>query len=149
MGVSGYDPMLPLPDEAEAWIERLGLPSSPSRAWTALDRAAALASSLQSMDRLALGVANRPQAELDKREELEAALAEALAGFDEIAAPFDTELTDGGHDLLAAIRSGEAGYADAAYAVGNGGEAAPVLLQILGVRILLEQAELDDLHPGA
>lgn len=149
MGVSGYDAMLPLAEEAEAWVAGLSLKSSPSRAWNALDRAAALASSLQSLDRLALGVAGRPQAELDRRDELEAALAETVVRFDEIAAPFDTELTDGAHDLLAAIRSGEAGYADAAHAVGNGGEAAPVLLQMLVLRILLEQAELDELFLGA
>jgi hypothetical protein len=149
MGVSGYDTMLPLPDEAEGWISQLNLPSSPSRAWLALDRAAALASSLQSMDRLSLGVAGRPQVERDKREELESVLTASLAELNVITAPFDARLLDGAHALVAAIRSGEAGYADAAHAVSNGGEAAPILLHILGLRIELEQAELEALQTDA
>lgn len=149
MGLSGYDPMLPLPDEAKSWVERLGLTTSPSRAWSAFDRAAALASSLQSMDRLSLGVVDRPQPERNKREELETALTATLAELNAIVAPLHGELMDVAHALVAAIRSGEAGYADAAHAIANGGDTAPILFHILEVRVLLEQAELDSIRADA
>ncbi|MDG5487387.1 hypothetical protein NYR55_01930 [Sphingomonas sp. BGYR3] len=57
--VSGYETLLPLPDEADVWIEQLGLPFFRAEISPILNMAVAKASALQSMDRLNLGIAGR------------------------------------------------------------------------------------------
>ena len=149
MGLAGHGQLLPLPDEAARWVDDLGLPSSPSRAWTALDRAASLASSLQSMDRLSLGTTGRPDGEREERDRLEEALTSALSELDAAAAPLDPDLAADAAALVGAIRSGEAPYADAAHSAANGGDAPDILVRVALLRLRLEQAELDAMANGA
>src|SRR5690606_39030489 len=125
-----YATMLPLSEADKDCARLLKLPSSPSRAWATFDQTAAIASALQSMDRLSLGVEGRPQPEIGKREQLEDKLEAGIAEIEAIVAPRDQELADEALRLLDMIQAGEIGYADAVHIVSTTGEIAPVLEQL-------------------
>ncbi|OEC93382.1 hypothetical protein [Rhizobium sp. YK2] len=145
MALGGYTKMLPSVDEARKWSKQLKLSSSPSRARTTFDRTAAIASSLHSMDRLSLGSEGRPQAEIEKRDQLEAQLTAGVSAIEAILGPLDQQLVGDALVVLDMIRSGEAGYADALHVLSTTGEPDPIIEQLLELQILMELAELDSL----
>lgn len=146
LGQAGYATMLQAPMTANEWAKRLKLPSSPSLAWTAFDRNAAIASALQSMDRLSLGLEGRSRTEIEKRGQLKGQLATGREEVEAILTALDQELADGALMLLDTIRTGEAEYADAVHAFSTTQEMRPILEHLLGLRILVEQAELTSLR---
>ena len=90
-------------------------------------------------------IEGRPRAEIDKRGELEGRLAGGIAAVRAIVAPLNQELEDWALMLLDMIRTGETCYADAVHVASRSGETAPLMKQLTGLRILIEQAELDSL----
>ena len=139
---SGVSTLLPLPDEADAFIAQLGIPAFTGELWPMFDRAAAMASALQSMDRLSLGTANRPEVEIQARARFEVEFAQSRVVLADALAPVAPDLSSVAGDLLDRIRSGAAGYADAVHEAQYGGNPA-ILEEIAALRFGLEQAEFD------
>jgi hypothetical protein len=140
MGLAGYETMLPLQEEARKWSDKLGLQSSSSHAWSNFDKTIAIASALRSMDRLSLGIKGRPMSEVDKRGQLEGELEVGIMDVEAIVTHLGQELADEALATIDMIRSGEIGYADAVHTTGD---TDPVLEHLFGLRLLIEQAELD------
>nr|WP_220094496.1 hypothetical protein [Rhodobacter capsulatus] len=141
--VSGYETLLPLPDEAEVWIEHLCLPAFRAEISPVLNMAVAKASALQSMDRLNLGIAGRPPVELEIRDKLEAELASTR---DQLAAEVDDLYPEGSVlvlSLLDRIRSGEAGFADAVQEFSVSQVPNEVIQEVSGLQIALDVAEFE------
>lgn len=139
---SGFSTLLPLPDEAGAFIAKLGIPAFSGELWPMFDRAAAMASALQSMDRLSLGTADRPEVEIQARDRFEDEFAQSRLALANAVAPVAPDLGPVAGDLLDRIRSGAAGYADAVQEAQHGGNP-PILEEIAALRFGLEQAEFD------
>ncbi|WP_260596563.1 DUF4297 domain-containing protein [Sphingomonas endolithica] len=139
---SGFSTLLPLPDEANAFIAQLGIPAFSSELWPMFDRAAAMASALQSMDRLSLGTANRPEVEIRARARFEVEFTQSRSALADALAPVAPNLGPVAADLLDRVRSGAADYADAVHEAQHGGNPA-ILEEIAALRFGLEQAEFD------
>lgn len=141
--VSGYETLLPLPDEADVWIERLGLPSFRPEISPILNMAVATASALQSMDRLNLGIAARPPVELQTRDKLEDEFASTrdllVAKVDDL----DPEGTALVLSLLDRIRSGEAGFADGVQEFTVSQVPNEIIQELSGLQIALDDAEFE------
>lgn len=140
-GVSGYETLLPLPDEANAWIEQLRLSFFHAEISPILNLAVARASALQSMDRLNLGIPGRPLVELETRERLEDELASTRA----LLATMVDDLDPGGSalalSLLDHISSGEANFADAVQEFTASQVPNEILEEVSGAEIALDDAE--------
>ena len=141
--VSGYATLLPAPDEASAWIERLRLSDFRPEITPILGDAIATASALQSMDRLNLGIAGRPLVELETRVRLEDELASACALLAATVDDFDPEGSALIISLLDRIRSGEANLADAAQEFIASQLPNNVLTEVSGIQIALDIAEFE------
>lgn len=142
-GVSGYEKLLPLPDEVNAWIEHLGLPSFQPRISPILNIAIANASALQSMDRLNLGIAGRPRVELETRDKLEEELASTRDRLFAMVEYLDPEEPALVLSLLNRIRSGEAGFADAVQKFTSSQMANEILQEVFGLQVALDNAEFE------
>jgi hypothetical protein len=92
------------------------------------------------MDRLSLGIKGRPMSEVDKRGQLEGELEVGIMDVEAIVTHLGQELADEALATIDMIRSGEIGYADAVHTTGD---TDPVLEHLFGLRLLIEQAELD------
>lgn len=131
------------------WVERLGLPASPSKAWSAVSEAASYAMSLNSMDGQGLGLVGRPKPEQVCRGELEKRLASAKLRIEQVVAPLGLRLIDDARAHVQRCRKGElatllsASFGEqlpgASYALGS----------VLRLRSALEQAELETLRDKA
>lgn len=141
--VSGYETLLPLPDEANAWIEQLRLPFFRPEISPLLSIAVAKASALQSMDRLDLGIAGRPLAELETRDRLEEELASTR---DRLVAMVDYLDPEGSALVLSLfdrVRSGEAGFADAVQEFAISQVTNEIIQEVSGLQITLDVAEFE------
>ena len=141
--VSGYETLLPLPDEADIWIEQLDLPAFRAEISPILNLAAAKASALQSMDRLNLGVAGRPPVELETRNKLEDELASTR---DLLVTKVDDLYPEGSAlvlSLLDRIRSGEAGFADAVQESMVNHVPNEIIQEVSGLQIAFDHAEFE------
>ena len=141
--VSGYETLLPLPDEADAWIEQLGLPSFRAVISPILNMAVAKASALQSMDRLNLGIAGRPLVELESRDRLEGELASTRHQLVAMVGDLDPEGPALVLSLLDRVRSGEAGFADAAQEFTVSQVPNEIIQEVSGLQIALDEAEFE------
>ncbi len=141
--VSGYQTLLPLPDEADAWIEQLGLPSFRAEISPILNMAVAKASALQSMDRLNLGIAGRPFIELETRDRLEDELASARHQLVTMVGDLDPEGPALVLSLLDRVRSGEAGFADAVQEFTVSQVPNEIIQEASGLQIALDDAEFE------
>lgn len=140
--ISGYETLFPLIDIAETWIRSLGLPVFRSQCATAFGNAMGLASSLQSMDRLLLGLDGRPQAEVEARNKLEAQFAEAGDDFVRLCTSIVPSHVSFGLSYLAKTRSGDLLVADITHnALHQNGSAS--LFELMEFNIELMQAEFD------
>ncbi|RWO70233.1 MAG: hypothetical protein EOS17_14300 [Mesorhizobium sp.] len=140
-GVSGYKTLLPLPDEANAWIEQLRLPSFHAEISPVLNLAIAKASALQSMDRLNLGIAGRPFVELETRDRLEDELASTRALVTAMVDDLDPEGPALVLSLLDRVRSGEANSADAVQEFTISQVPNEMINEAAGLQIALDEAE--------
>ncbi len=139
---SGFRSLLPLADEAEDWGHRLVLPRFNATLSPLFDSAANLASGLQSMDRLSLGIAGRPLAEIDARHQFESDLIKNQEAFNLRAAQICPELIQEAEEILKQIRIGDLPHADAVHEAMHGG-ASGALEKHVFFRIALDQAEFD------
>jgi hypothetical protein len=140
-GVSGYETLLPLPDEANAWIEQLRLPSFQAEISPVLNLAIAKASALQSMDRLRLGIAGRPLVELETRHRLVDELASTRALLAAMVDDLDPEGPALVLSLLDRVRSGEANFADAVQEFTVSQVPNEIIHEASGLQIALDEAE--------
>lgn len=142
-GVSGYETLLPLPEEANIWIEQLDLPAFRAEISPILNLAVAKASALQSMDRLNLGIAGRPRVELETRDKLEDEFASMrdllVAKVDDL----DPESSALALSLLDRIRSGEAGFADGVQEFTVSQVPNEIIQEVSGLQIALDDAEFE------
>jgi hypothetical protein len=146
--VSGYETLLPLPDEADAWIEQLGLPSFRAEISPILNMAIANASALQSMDRLDLGIVGRPLVELETRDRLEDDLASMRYRLTAMIGDIDSDGPALVLALLDRVRSGEAGFADAVQEFTASQVPNETIQEVSTLQIALDDAEFEHGHPG-
>jgi hypothetical protein len=140
-GLSGYESLLPLPDAVDAWIEQLGLPTFRPTVSPMFDLAVAQAAALQSMDRLGLGVAARPPAELDARGKLESDLVSGRAELDAKVCALDRELGSAVDQTIDRIRSGETCMADAVQEFAASQLPNEVIIELAFLRAALDYIE--------
>jgi hypothetical protein len=145
--VSGYDTLLPLPDEAKVWIEQFTLPSFHPEISPILNMAVAHASALQSMDRLNLGIAGRPLVELETRDRLEGDLASMRHRLAAMIGDLDPEGPAVVLSLLDRIRSGEVGFADAVQEFTVSQVPNEIIQEVSGLQIALDDAEFEQGRP--
>lgn len=141
--VSGYDTLLPRADEADAWIEQLGLPSFRPEISSILNMAVANASALQSMDRLNLGIVGRPLVELETRDRLEGDLAAMRHRLAAMIGQQDPEGPVLVLSLLDRVRSGEAGFADAVQELTASQVPNEIIQEVSKLQIALDDAEFE------
>ncbi|TYC90844.1 hypothetical protein [Novosphingobium sp. BW1] len=146
--VSGYETLLPLPDEADIWIEQLDLPAFRAEISPIVNLAVAKASALQSMDRLNLGIPGRPHGELEARKTLEDELASTrdllVAKVDDL----DPEGSALALSLLDRIRSGETNFADSVQEFTVIQLPNEVIQELSGLQIALDDAEFECSRAG-
>lgn len=145
---SGLRSLLPLVDEAEDWGRRLDLPRFNATLSPLFDSAATLASGLQSMDRLSLGIVRRPLAEIDARHQFERDLITNQEAFTRRAAQICPELLQKADEILQQIRIGDLPYADAVHEAVRGG-APEALERVVLFKIALDQTEFEQQVPKA
>jgi hypothetical protein len=146
--VSGYETLLPLPNEADAWIEQLDLPSFRAEISPILNLAVANGSALQSMDRLNLGIVGRPLVELETRDRLEDELASMRRRLTAMIGDIDSEGPALVLSLLDRVRSGEAGFADAVQEFTASQVPNEIIQEVSTLQIALDDAEFEYDHPG-
>lgn len=95
------------------------------------------------MDSLGLGIAGRPSAEVEAREDLETRLIETVRQLRWSLSRLDPELTEIATMRLDRIRSGEDDLAEAQFQFASRGEAAPLLNEMSALKALMDQAEFD------
>ncbi|WP_218139152.1 hypothetical protein [Paracoccus alkenifer] len=140
-GVSGYETLLPLPDEANAWIELLRLPFFHAKISPVLNIAVATASALQSMDRLNLGIPGRPLVELETRERLEDEFASMRILLATMVDNLDPEGSPLVLSLLDRVRSAEANFADAVQEFTVSQVPNEIIEEVSSLQIALDEAE--------
>ena len=143
-GLSGYENLLPLPNEALNWIGQLGLPFFHSELSATFDRAITFASSLYSMDRLSLGRTGRAAAEFDARKRLDDEFMRERELLHRIAVPLNKKLAAEANNIIDQIRVGQIGYADALHEYLNG-DAPKILEAITGLGLELAQVDLENI----
>jgi hypothetical protein len=141
--ISGFETLLPLPDEANAWIEQLGLPYFRAEISPILSLALAKASALQSMDRLNLGIAERPLFELETRARLEDELASMRDQLLAMVRGLAPEWPDLVLSMLDRVRSGEAGFADAVQEFTVSQVPNEIIQGVSDLQIALDDAEFE------
>ena len=141
--VSGYETLLPLPDEADVWIDQLRLPFFRAEISPTLNMAVAKASALQSMDRLSLGVPGRPLVELETRGRLENELTSARHHLVAMIDDLDPEGPALVLFLLDRVRSGEASFADAVQEFTASQVPNAIIREVSSLQIALDDAEFE------
>lgn len=142
-GVSGHETLLPLLNGTNAWIEQLRLSSFRAEISPALNNAIAMASALQSMDRLNLGVNARPLVELETRDRLEDELASTRDWLMATVDNLDSECLALILSLLDRVRSGEIGFADAVQEFTASQVPNEIFQEVFCLTIALDDAELE------
>jgi hypothetical protein len=144
LALSGYETLLPRGKEIEEWLAQAGLPAFRPQVLTALDRAIDVASGLQSMDRLGLGLPGRPHAEQDARPELERDFQQLIERFDQLAQALEPTLAKLGREMIERVRSGEFPFADTTQAALEG-ELPEEIAKLAALRLTMAQWELKSL----
>ncbi|TYC91549.1 hypothetical protein [Novosphingobium sp. BW1] len=142
-GKSGYSTMVNLFEDASKWAPRLGISAYMPIASSTFDSVAASAASLQSMDRLGLGIEGRATAEVETRAALEAQLVSGRAELASVTTALGTDLAEAAANLVDEIRFGDVNFIDVSHSAVNGGEIPQLLVDISLLRIVLDQAEID------
>lgn len=142
-GKSGYSTMVNLFEDASKWAPRLGISAYIPIASSTFDSVAVSAASLQSMDRLGLGIEGRATAEVETRAALEAQLVSGRAELASVTTALGTDLAEAAANLVDEIRFGDVNFIDVSHSAVNGGEIPQLLVDVSLLRIVLDQAEID------
>ena len=142
LGRAGHGSLLPLPDVANDWMENIEIPAFHSTVSASFDRACALASARQSMDRLERGREGRPTQEREALDQVQLAYSEERITVEQAVEVLGSALVAEALNVLDRIRNGTLLFADEIHNLLNGGTIA-ALREVAAVRLLLAQAELD------
>lgn len=142
-GKSGYSTMVNLFEGASKWASRLGISAFMPIASSTFDAVAASAASLQSMDRLGLGIEGRASAEGETRAALEAQLVTGRAELASVTTALGIDLAEAAANVVDEIRFGDVNFIDVSHSAVNGGEIPQLLVEVGLLRIVLDQAEID------
>jgi len=138
--------VVPSPADGWTWVNRLGLEASPSYAWTAVHGAMTIAIALNAMDKLELGLNQRPQGEIAAREELAAQLNAAEARIQTIVTPLGAGLEATALAFIRICRMDNVGDLTVDPMTYSLGSISPLIKIAIDLRTKLEQAELDHIR---